>query len=303
MKTRAATAVWPALFLLLAAGCAGDDSDSNGQATPQPNAPLAVTVPITSPVPLLLAADVPATTRTYVELPADFDLGQLTEATLDLSATLSQLTIQRTDGGSTPSPTVELSLRVAAGDDTVGACSGGTEALSAVITGDATFATKSVSPSEAKVPQSAIDVINTGAFTLCASAVSSVDAQLSLGGVTASFGFDDTCDPAQDLAGVWTGDYSCDNFCGGANTDSGQVQITIKQAGRTAIYWDDSGAVYVGSVCGPTFRHLGLGNGYFESGEFTRTGATTAVKSSEWVSTVTPDCGGTCADTLTLSSN
>jgi hypothetical protein len=291
-------------LVLSASGC----SSSGGGSDPQPPAAdnLATTVPFTPGAPLALLAGVPSTNSIYIDLPADFDPGQLVAAAVNLSESLSRLSITRTDGGASPDPTVEFQLLVAAGDERGGACGGGTQALRTRISGtgngNTDFSSTAVSVDESTMPQGALDLINAGTFTLCASALSTVDANVTLSGLALAFGFDGACEPPEGLAGVWTGDYSCDDCQGGPSTEAGTVELRITQSGDTAVYQDDSGATYVGSVCASGFRHLGLGAGYFEYGTFTRTGPTTAVKSSTWVSTIGP-WGGCCADTLTLSPN
>lgn len=291
---------WPMLLLalFLANGCSSSDSTAP---TVSKKKSLSTTIQIADGPVHTLTADVPATAAAYLEIPDEFELGQLTGASIDLAATLDNLTIVRTDGDDTPDPTVEISLLVAAGN-VPDACTNGTQALQAEITGNADFSTTSVSADDDTMPQSAVDIINSGAFTLCTTATSSVDAEMTLSGLSVSFGFTGNCAAPEDLEGVWIGDYSCDDNCQGSpSTEEGQVEITVTQSGGTAIYRDDGGAVYIGSVCGNDFRHLGLGNGYFEYGTLTRTGATTATKSSTWVSLITPQCGGTCSDTLTLA--
>lgn len=301
-KTHVSSWLILALALLLTYGCSGGGSSGDGGQPPEVNT-LSTAVPISVSAPLTLTAGVPVTTQVYLELPANFNWGQLSEASIDPTATLSNITIIRTDGGTSPSPTVDLSLLVAAGND-VGACSSGTQAFRAEITGSADFSSSSISAGETTMPQNAVDIINSGSFTLCTSATSSVDANLTTTGIGLSFGFAANCATSQDLAGVWVGDYTCNDNCQGSiSSESGSVEITIAQSGGTAIYQDDSGATYIGSVCETSFSHLGLGGGYFESGTFTRTGPTTATKSSTWVSTSIPQCGGTCSDTLTLTSN
>jgi len=291
-------------FVLLGSGC----SSSGGGSDAQPPAAdsLATTVTFTPGAPLLLLAGIPSTTAIYIDLPADFDLGQLAAAAIDLSETLSRLSITRTDGGASPDPTVEFELLVAAGDKRGGACAGGTQALRTTVAGtgngNTDFSSTAVSVDESTMPQGALDLINAGAFTMCASALSTVDANVTLSGLGLAFGFDGACEAPEGLAGVWAGDYSCDDCQGGPITEADTVELRITQSGDTAIYQDDGGATYVGNVCGSGFHHLGLGAGYFEYGTFTRTGPTTAVKSSTWVSTIGPG-GGCCADTLTLSPN
>lgn len=290
------------LALLLAVGCSGDNNSTNDDGpSPQPQR-VAATLPVSMQLPLSLSAGVPVSSAVYFEVPDDFEWGTLTGGSFDLVATVARLTAVRTDGGTNPAtPSLAVSLRIAAGDGRTGGCGGGVEAVSATVTGNSVFGDLTVSPQQTEVPQSALDLANSGKFTLCASVTSSVDAEVTLGGLAVDFGFDSGCTSAEDVAGLWAGDYSCDDLCQGVpGTEGGQVEITLTQTGGSAVYWDQGGAVYLGSVCGTAFRHLGFGGAYFEYGTFTRTGPTTATKSSTWVSTMTPQCGGTCADTLTL---
>jgi hypothetical protein len=150
------------------------------------------------------------------------------------------------------------------------------------------------------MPKSALDIINGGSFTLCTSVTSSVDANMMMTGLGSTFGFNEDCAEPQDISGVWTGDYSCENVCGGETyTESGSLDITVIQSGGTAIYWDGY-AVYIGNVCGSSFNHLGAGSGYYEYGTFTRTGENTATKSSTWFDTPSDGCSGTCSDTYNM---
>ena len=70
----------------------------NGSRTPAPNNvvvnPLTTTIPLYSDIPMALAAGVPSTTSVYFELPGSFDWGQLAEASIDPTATLSNLTVR-----------------------------------------------------------------------------------------------------------------------------------------------------------------------------------------------------------------
>lgn len=290
------------LFACLVGGCGGS-SGSGDKAQPIVVNPLATTVPLPVGPPVALTGGVPLTAPVYLALPAGFDWGKLVEASIDTTTTLANLSIVRTDGGVTPSPTVELSLMVAAGDNAA-TCSTGTQALRAEITGNTDFSTKSLTVNETVMPQSAIDIITTGNFTMCRKAAASVDVNLSLTDIGISFGFNDDCTSPQNIAGVWEGNYTCNDNCQGTpSIDAGTVTITVAQSGGSALYQDDSGATYVGSVCGTDFRHLGMGSGYFEYGTLTRTSPTTATKSSTWISTTIPQCGGSCSDTLTFTPN
>jgi hypothetical protein len=106
------------------------------------------------------------------------------------------------------------------------------------------------------------------------------------------------------MGSLWSGDYTCENECNGTpnGEEGGDIEITILQAGETAVYIDDGDAIYFGSVCGTDFRHLGGQLGYWEYGVLSRTSETTATKESTWVSNLFggEDCGGLCSDELTL---
>jgi hypothetical protein len=222
--------------------------------------------------------------------------------TIDMLSTLSSLMIVRTDGEDTPDPTVAFSIKVAAGD--VDACANGTSAIDAEVTGNTDFSSTDVSTDEATMSQSAVDIINSGAFSLCASATASVDVDLSLDEISMSMSVAGDCDEPEDHAGVWVGEYTCDDVCDGysTTTPSTPIELTITQSGNAAIYTSDN-SIYFGTVCGNTFSHWGVGSGYSEYGTFTRTGDTTATKTSTWTSTNEQNCGGTCSDTLELQSN
>jgi len=302
MLTQRVLPFYSVLALVLVAGCSDSDHNSNGGEAASAGDRITATLPVSMQLPVSLTAGVPAAAAAHFEVPGDFDWGTLTQGSFDLATTVTKLTVVRTDGGaSQATPSLALSLKVAAGDAVAGGCGGGVEVVGATVTGDASFANLAASAGEVALSQAALDLVNSGSFTLCGSVTSSVDANITLSGLAVDFGFDSGCDIAQDVAGLWVGDYSCDNVCqGGAATESGQVEIAVTQAGETAIYSDGT-AVYIGSVCESTFRHLGFGGTYVEYGSFTRTGATTATKSSTWMSIVTPDCGGTCMDSVTFT--
>jgi hypothetical protein len=221
--------------------------------------------------------------------------------TIDAVATLASMEFIRLDAGE-DAPTLEIELRVAAGDATGDACAAADPAA-AIITGDATFATATVAPATLDAPPAALDALSGNDFTVCATLTSSAPIMFTLEGIVGTVAFGSGCDePAEDLAGVWTGTYVCDDLCqGDPATEDGDIAITVSQAGQTAIYSDDGGATYFGSVCGAEFRHLGGKAGYWEYGRFTRTGTTSATKSSVWISTMTPDCGGMCEDEVELA--
>jgi hypothetical protein len=296
-KNRLALCLLVFMFVLLLTGSCTETN------TPASNNnvvnPLATIIPLSDDLPLALAAGIPSTTSTYFELPGSFDWGKLAEASIDPAATLSNLAIVRTDGGTSPDPTVEMVLQVADGD-TGGSCAGGVQAFRFEVTGNEDFSSTSVTEDEGVLPQSALDIINSGSFTSCSSITSSVDASIMLTGLSATFGFNEDCAAPQDISGVWSGEYSCENVCGGETyTEGGPLDITVIQSGGTAIYWDDY-AVYIGSVCGSSFNHLGAGPGYYEYGTFTRTGESTATKSSTWFDTPSDGCSGTCSDTYNM---
>jgi hypothetical protein len=296
-KNRYASCLLVLVFVLLLTGSCSENN------TPASNNnvvnPLTTTIPVYNDIPIVLAAGIPSTTSTYFELPGSFDWGQLAEASINSTETLSNLAIVRTDGGTSPSPTVEMLLQVADGD-TGGSCTNGVQAFRLGLTGNEDFSSISVTEDEGVMPKSALDIINGGSFTLCTSVTSSVDANMMMTGLGSTFGFNEDCAEPQDISGVWTGDYSCENVCGGETyTESGSLDITVIQSGGTAIYWDGY-AVYIGNVCGSSFNHLGAGSGYYEYGTFTRTGENTATKSSTWFDTPSDGCSGTCSDTYNM---
>ena len=146
-----------------------------------------------------------------------------------------------------------------------------------------------------------LSLLDTGGISLCAEANSPIGGTLSielvLFGLTVGM---DCGDPhPADLAGTWSGDYLCRDWCIGEepHDNSGIVTLVIEQDGFHASY-HDSEAHYTGIVCGNTFTFVGgagdpPGSEYAEFGRFTLNADGTGSKESTWRSGF---CGGDCQD-------
>ena len=103
-----------------------------------------------------------------------------------------------------------------------------------------------------------------------------------------------------DVAGVWSGTYSCEAMGGPECSDEGgPITLTVFQSESTAAYVDDGRAFYLGQVCGDSFDYAGGGFGYRESGTFTLVGDGVATKTSHYVGD-DGVCEGDCQDDLQL---
>ena len=132
---------------------------------------------------------------------------------------------------------------------------------------------------------------NMGDLTVCMIITSPVDATLNLNADSLTMATTECNEAPANIAGYWTGDYSCTSNCGNSN---GEVHIEIKQDNYSATY-TDSEASYEGTVCGNTYKYSGSGPGYTESGTFVLNSDGTGSKTSTYVYT-DGSCSGNCSD-------
>lgn len=281
------------------AGPRPDGGGGGDDAGPPEMRALTVSVPVASAVTdIVLVAGEAQQFLIHEDVPTE--LGTIVSARIDMEASLPALQIMRTDGMSTPEPTVDVSLRIVAGDQGMAACDSADVAGPVRITGDESFTPQSAEPPTVSASEATLAALNSGEVTACIEATASVDAVVNMESLELELGLRIECDePPQDLSGTWEGTYVCEPVppfeCGDSG---GPIELTIYQSGVTGAYLDDAGAFYLGTVCGDVFRFTGGGPGYTERGVFTRTGPDTATKSSDWEDVEGP-CGGHCEDVLT----
>lgn len=230
-------------------------------------------------------------------LPDTFSLGTFTHASIDAVDSLSAMAITRTDGGTSPSPSVTIDLRVVPGH--AASCEGGIHGPRVVIIGDSngTFATKYPNLEHLELANDILDALSGPAFTLCVRATASADVLVELGYLVGRLELDAGCDtPPSRIAGTYEGTQLCHDTCN-AHDGPAAIAMQVFQQGETAMYVDDRDAVYVGSVCGGSFRYLGGTTGFWGWGELVIEGAT-ATRQSGWTSTDDDHCGGVCSDDL-----
>jgi hypothetical protein len=250
--------------------------------------------------PLTLAAGVPVQVPFSFTLPSDVNVGSVVDFAVNAQATADAITIVRTDGGNSPDPTLNIRFAVVEGGDTTAACDTAAPVVDLTVTGTSPdFSQKTAEDSGQG--SAALDgpLAIGGEFSTCFELESSVNVEATLA-IAVEVELDAPCvdEPPRDIAGTWAGPYMCTSTCGGPG-EADQVELTVLQAGETAIYFDTGPAFYLGSVCGGEFSFVGGGVGYSEWGVFTRTSETTATKTSKYEDT-TGDCGGDCSDELTL---
>lgn len=262
------------------------DADGDGQRIEDAALPLDLDYPVQ------FVAGQPFAGQVTFDLPADLEAGELRHVSFDLGASLPSVQITRTDGGVNPAePRIDLRLGLCAGQ-TLGECD--EVELTAVLTADAAFVPQGIEPTRIELPQQALDLIASGSFTVRLEGTSTVDATATLTGLVGSLEVGATCAAPDELAGRYSGTYACDNTTG---EESGDVGLTVLQAGHTGLYFDDGDAFYLGAVCGDRFTFFGGTKHYFEWGSLTAT-ETAGSKESTWVSKLDPGIGGTCADDL-----
>lgn len=248
--------------------------------------------------PYTIAAGTPVRIPLSFSLPSDVDAGEVVQFALDIGQTAEVMTIERTDGGDSPEPTVRFRFGAVAGADADAACDA-SPAVDLTITGNADFSEKTATDDGAGLSALRDADDGSNSFSACLQIESSVNVEITPA-VVVDLEVDAGCDDAPEaVAGMWSGSYVCSDTCN-PDQEPGMVTLSILQAGETAIYFDDGGAFYFGSVCGPSFRFVGGHPTYSEWGVFTRTGETTATKESTWSSSLGDNCGGDCSDDLTL---
>jgi hypothetical protein len=195
----------------------------------------------------------------------------------------------------------KMTIRVARFEDSDTVCSTGELYGPFDIALEDDFTASSVSPPTATATAHTLDIINTGGYSVCIEVTPVINATASLDFVEVDIG---NCDEAPaDIAGTWSGPYSCVNDLNPACNDSGTVTLTIVQDGSDpsiASYTDDGGAMYQGRVCGNRFSFQGgVASSYDESGTFVLQGDGSATKTSSYRDIgPSPFCSGQCSDSL-----
>jgi len=290
--------------LLLGSGCGGSGSTSSGSG-PEP-----VTLPLgrISDDVELRAGETWQRRLVYNSSAVALwtSLTPLTAVTMDLAASLESVTVtplaprkEKPAGGPASSQAgaeAMMTARIAPADQEANVCQNGELFGPFNVRLDESMRPEQVDPPTATATQSALSIINTGAFAVCLEVVSTMDMRVEAGDIVA---VPETCHtPPADISGVWTGTYSCTGDPCSDDEDDHDITLTVTQRenGYSAHY-EDSEASYGGTVCGNEFRFNGRGPGYTESGVFTLVSPTTAVKESQWHNDDGP-CGGRCRDTL-----
>lgn len=228
--------------------------------------------------------------------------------TLNLKNHLSALTVSGTTA-SIPFPLqaikmaqaaiegTQLFLRVANIEQLASVCTDGEVYGPFSVTLADTLVPMSVSPETASATQQTLDVINTGSYAVCIQILPVVNATVDLDTIIVNT---TNCTEAPaDIAGDWTGPYSCLGTC----PENGTVMLTIVQNlndPSIATYTDNSGASYEGRVCGSRFSYSGgVTSDYDESGTFVLNPDGSASKTSQFIDLTTGFCTGSCSDELT----
>ena len=288
------------VMLVAFAGCSDD-----GPSAPRDTTPQRILTPLegaVSDVPLV--AGVPTQIELTLYLPPD--IGAVDAATIDVAATLEQVSIDgipllrliaRKIGrmiGVAENHSAVATIRIGADPDTV--CEEG------ILYGPFEVAHETslmVSPETAEADAATLQIINNGVMTVCVVVTSDFDATLSVEGVALDLVEADCAAPVN-FAGTWTGSYECGNGCG--EPFGGPIELTVTQNGSQASYTDDLGVTFTGRVCGDTFRFEHIGSDYIERGMLVFDGPNAAVKRSTWRNNFAPFCGGDCVDILTRAA-
>ncbi len=195
------------------------------------------------------------------------------------------------------SDSAQMFLRVAASEALETVCAFGELYGPFEVMLDSEFQPATVTPGTASATQSTIDVINTGAYSLCVQVLPPIDAIIDLNRL--GLAVSDCNESPADISGTWGGTFSCSDNCG---NDSGSVTLAIEQSetdSSIATYTDDSGAAYQGTVCGNRFSFKGgIASSFEESGTFVLNADGTASKASTYKDTPPGICTGTCTDAL-----
>lgn len=195
------------------------------------------------------------------------------------------------------SDSAQMFLRVAASEAIETVCAFGELYGPFDVMLDSAFQPATVSPGTASATQATIDVVNTGAYSLCVQVLPPIDAIVDLNRL--GFTVSDCSEPPADISGTWGGTFSCNDNC---DSGSGSVTLTIEHSetdSSIATYTDESGASYQGTVCGNRFSFKGgIASSFEESGTFVLNADGTASKTSTYKETPPGICTGTCLDAL-----
>jgi hypothetical protein len=194
-----------------------------------------------------------------------------------------------------------MTIRVARFEDSATVCSTGELYGPFEIALENDFSASSVSPASANATQNTLDIVNTGGYSICIEVLPAVNATASLDFIEVDIG---NCDQAPaDIAGTWSGSYSCSSEVSSSCDEAGSVTLTIVQDGSDpsiASYTDDGGGSYQGRVCGNRFSFQGgVASSYDESGTFVLQADGSATKNSSYRDIgPSPVCSAKCADSL-----
>lgn len=200
--------------------------------------------------------------------------------------------------------TAQVFIRVSSSEDTGTVCETGYLYGLVTVSVGAGPQPTAVDPAELTATPATVNVVNNGLFSVCVGVIPSEDMMLTVD--NASVEVTDCEEEPANIAGTWTGPFTCTQSCG--DTISDTVTLTITQNGPNATYTDDGGGYFRGTVCGNRFTFSGGYNCLFslcsevESGTFTLTGANTAAKTSHFSAQEGLPCQGDCQDSLTRVS-
>jgi|GEM_PF-2224018 len=233
---------------------------------------------------------------------------QVAEGSIDLAETLQHASFVPDSAVPVDAPHVAVSLRVGTGAERASVCTTG-EAYGpadAALDADSLQPSGDVEPTSWTATEATLATLNSGAVTGCLDVVPPIDGRWSLSELALDFRLAAACSEAPaDLAGTWTGTYTCTNWIGATSSpEEGTVTLVITEDDRHASYTDEGGATYDGVVCGRAFSFAGgrppsadALDGYFESGRIEMApDGKTATKASTWHGAMG---WGTCADQLT----
>lgn len=292
-----ASAAFAVILASCLPGCSDDDPSG-----PASDAPYRLVAPLENAVVgVPLVANQPTTINLTLQLPPD--IGSVESALIDVEGTLDHVTIdgiplwkliarkaarlfgQADDIGAT------ATIRVGSNPDTV--CEAGITYGPFTVSHGTSLV---VEPATVAADEATLQVINLGMMTICLTVTANIDATLSVDAVAMDIA-EGRCNAPADFSGTWLGTWECRNNCG-AN-EGGDITMVVTQDGTDASYTDESGATFVGVVCGDMFRFEYDGESYRERGTLTMTGPGTAIKRSTWRSHTPPYCGGDCTDYVT----
>jgi hypothetical protein len=280
-------------------GGGGGGGDDSGESDTSISVPLNAFVDTISldgsqPTQFKFTYNLPVGARPYTGFTVDF-ADTLQAVSVDVSASGAGL---REGGYQTivqpyQETSAMMTVRVASAAQEETVCQVGELYGPYTIYGSTAYEPESVDPQTAQATQATLSIVNTGAFSICIEITSPVDATLSVSAIDIDV---EPCEtPPADIAGVWTGTYSCENI--GCSDEGGDILLTITRDGYSAHYESEGGAVYDGTVCGNTFRFNGGADSYTEEGVFTLNADGSGSKTSSWVGK-DGICSGQCTDAL-----